>query len=293
MIKVINEAKINKLNKNLNIYQKLFDSIKGDYYDFQSIYNYKYTTIKIKRQASKKKSNLTCVFGILVNENGIKIEQEILEWLLPEYNIYKIYQKFPGRLYEYPALRFSQWLTESQNISYLLYLHTKGATHKFHSGTSLIRKLWKQEFTKPRNKIYILPIINNKADVSTPLSNGATTWYNGMFISRRAFVLNKIMPCKNRYLYEFLFSNNATRIKGVIAENVKFPWRVLINHFKTENRTKTEINKIKSTKFKMIYNKIILLKIHIIIISSFLLMILFIFYREIYKKHKRKKNIII
>ena len=75
---------------------------------------------------------------------------------MPEYEIYKIYQKYPGELNEYPALRFAQWLTENKNITFLLYLHTKGATHKnWKDGSILIRKLWAREFTKPRNDLRI------------------------------------------------------------------------------------------------------------------------------------------
>ena len=78
----------------------------------------------------------------------------MVNWLNQEYDVYKIYQKYPGILYEYPALRFCQWLIENENISFLLYLHTKGATHKsFKDSSMLIRKFWKKEFTKPRNLI--------------------------------------------------------------------------------------------------------------------------------------------
>lgn len=291
MIKTISEKKINQLNKTLFFYHNLFDSIKGDYYDFKSIYNFNYSTIKIKRQPSLNKNSLTCVFGILVNENGLRIEKEILNWLLPEYNVYKIYQKFPGNLSEYPALRFSQWLTENQNISFLLYLHTKGATHKLDFSASLIRHLWKKEFTKPRNKIYISLIINNKTDVSTPLSDGPITWYNGMFISKRAFISNKISPHKNRYLYEFIFSDNTTRIKGVIAERVKTPLKFLINFFKKENKSKDNNKMMHLLKIrKSVYCRIILIKIIVIMILIFLLIVFRILYNKIYKKYKRNKK---
>ena len=111
----------------------------------ESIYFTNYTTIKIQRHNKKNKS-LICVVGILVNANGLKIEKEMLNWLLPEYDVYKIYQKYPGTLYEYPALRFSQWLIDNKNISFLLYLHTKGATHKsINDRSMIIRKFWAKE----------------------------------------------------------------------------------------------------------------------------------------------------
>lgn len=134
-------------NNNYILNDILFDSIKEDYYNFTNIYQYNYSTIKIKRYISKKTNPLICVFGVLVNDYGLKIEEEISQWLFEEYEVYKIYQKYPGILYEYPALRFAQWLTENKNISFLLYLHTKGATHtNLKDGDLYIRKFWKKEF---------------------------------------------------------------------------------------------------------------------------------------------------
>lgn len=235
---------ISSINTNSSLNCILFDSIIEDYYNIASIYDYNYTTIKIKKHKSNKNNSLVAVLGILVNDFGLKIEKEMLNWLTPEYQIYKIYQKYPGTLYEYPALKFAEWLTEKKNISFLLYLHTKGATHKRLTSDKIIRKFWKNEFTKPRNKLYINQIINNKTDIATPLSNGIYTWYNGMYISKRAFQLNKIYPSKNRYLYEYLFENKKTRIKGIIAENCLQPWNYL-NYYNDVIKDKRKIQNIR------------------------------------------------
>ena len=56
-------------------------------------------------------NKISCIFGVLVNGNGLQIEKSMLDWLLPEYDVYCIYQKYPGILFEYPALRFAQWLS--------------------------------------------------------------------------------------------------------------------------------------------------------------------------------------
>ena len=75
----------------------------------------KKNTIKIIHQNNENiKNKFLCVFGVLENENGLKIENEINDWLLPEYNVYTVYQKFPGKLYEYPALRFAQWILKKK-----------------------------------------------------------------------------------------------------------------------------------------------------------------------------------
>ena len=237
-----------KTNTNSSLNSILFDSIIEDHYNIASIYDYNYTNIKIKKHISNKNNSLVAVFGILVNDFGLKIEKEMLNWLTPEYQVYKIYQKYPGTLYEYPALKFAKWLTEKKNISFLLYLHTKGATHQTITSDKIIRKFWKNEFTKPRNKLYINQIINNKTDIATPLSNGIYTWYNGMYISKRAFQLNKIYPSKNRYLYEYLFENEKTRIKGIIAEKCLQPW----NYLNYNNDVKKDKRRFPNIRFELL-----------------------------------------
>ncbi len=43
----------------------------------------------------------------------------MIDWLLPEYDIYCVYQKYPGDLYEYPYLRFAQWISQTFNKTIL------------------------------------------------------------------------------------------------------------------------------------------------------------------------------
>ena len=207
------------INNELN--DILFNSIIGDNYNLASIYNYNYDNIKIKHQSQHNISNkIICIFGVLVNKNGIKIEKEMLNWLLPEYNTYCVYQKYPGELYEYPGLRFAQWMLQEYNKTILLYLHTKGAFN-LNIYQLYIRKLWKNEFKYPRNKIYIQSILTNKTDISIPFRKDRNTWFNGMFISKRAFdIIPQIPVSKNRYFYEGnLFNATNIRIKGLIDDN--------------------------------------------------------------------------
>jgi hypothetical protein len=85
-------------------------------------------------------------------------------------------------LFEYPALRFAQWISEQKEVK-VLYLHTKGAANQ----TELqkrVRTLWKHEFTGKRLSLYL----DDDADVVCPfLGQSKETWYNSMFISRTAF----------------------------------------------------------------------------------------------------------
>ena len=167
-----------------------------------------------------------CIFGVLCNDNGLQIEKLMLDWLIPEYDVYCVYQKYPGEFYEYPALRFAQWFSQKYNKTIILYVHTKGAFHASQIQKE-IKKVWRFEFTKKRKYIYIQLLKNNQADVSTPYTDGNYTWYNGMFISNRAFNLIgeiKYNP-QNRWYYESLFSSSnkssyRIRIKGVLNNSI-------------------------------------------------------------------------
>ena len=217
----------------------LFNSIIGDNYNLSSIYHYNYDNIKIKHLSQNVTNKITCILGVLVNDNGIKIEKELIDWLLPEYDIYSVYQKYPGILYEYPALRFAQWIINTLNKTILLYLHTKGAFYPS-INQLYIRKLWRNEFLQPRNHLYIQFILNNKTDISVPFRKDVCTWFNGMFISKRAFNLIPEVPIsKIRYFYEGgLFYVANMRIKGIINDN-QSPYTIgnaIIQYLKLPNK---------------------------------------------------------
>ena len=101
-------------NKTSNeYYDYLFNSIENDYYNISLIYN--------KSYRKNSKDSIICILGVLANEKGLKIADLMLQWLLPEYDVYCVYQKYPGLLYEYPALRFAQWFSLFFNI-YISYI---------------------------------------------------------------------------------------------------------------------------------------------------------------------------
>ena len=217
-----------------------------------SIYSYNYDNIKIKHLTQNPKDKIICILGVLANKVGLTIEKEMLDWLIPEYDIYCVYQKSPGILYEYPAIRFAQWILQKLNKSLILYLHTKGSAHASQH-QQFIRNFWKVEFKSPRNKIYIRPILNNQTDVSAPFRCSRTTWYNGMFISKRAFdIIGEVPKFKNRYHYEgFLFINRDVRIIGIIKDNQlgQLLKKEMYKHLKYLNK----INSIKKFTKKYIF----------------------------------------
>jgi len=161
------------------------------------------------------------------------------EWLLPEYNVYTVYQKYPGKLYEYPALRFAQWMIEKKRkFTFLLYIHTKGAFYptKRQKG---IRNCWKYEYTGKRKNEYIIPIMKKKADVTCILTGKkGGTWFNSFFISKKAFnMLGKIKPLKNRYSFERLFEKHPeVTTLGILKNKVKTSraWKT-VKYYKPEH----------------------------------------------------------
>ena len=100
------------------------------------------------------------------------------KWLIPNYNLYIVYQKNPGKLYEYPALRFAQWLIKKKNKNYLLYIHSKGASHpnRYKNIQIIVRKLWEHEFSGNNKNKYINIFLWKKKNM--------VQW---VFISKRVF----------------------------------------------------------------------------------------------------------
>jgi hypothetical protein len=206
-------------------------------------------TIKIIHQNNENtKNKFLCVFGVLENENGLIIEKEMNEWLLPEYNVYTVYQKYPGKLFEYPALRFAQWLLKKKRKKhkFLLYIHTKGAFYptKRQKG---IRECWKNEYTGKRKFKYIIPLKKKIADVTCILTGKkGGTWFNSFFISKKGFkILGKIKPMKNRYSFERLFEKHSeAKVMGILKSNVSTSkaWKI-VKYYKPENYIYKKINK--------------------------------------------------
>ena len=224
-----------------NYLNKEFEKYDNEIIDLTQIFPYevlKNNTIKIIHKGNTNiKNKELCIFGILENKEGLKIEKEMLEWLLDEYDVYCVYQKAPGVLYEYPAIRFAQWIINKKEQNLCLYIHTKGA---FHSSAinNKIRFVWKNEYSGSRKKKYIYPLKNNLSDATCILSSKkGNTWFNGFFISKRGFdILGTIKTSEDRYLYESLFqTHQKARVWGILRNKVKASRACkIINKYKPE-----------------------------------------------------------
>lgn len=93
------------------------------------------------RECDERQCDRYCVLGVLKSSRGLQIRDEMLSWLLKEYNVYCVEQEMPGKLFEYPALRFAQWLCTEKDCEDVLYVHTKGAGRPS-DVQKKIRKMW-------------------------------------------------------------------------------------------------------------------------------------------------------
>jgi len=97
-------------------------------------------------ECDERQSDRYCVLGALKSPRGLQIRDEMLSWLLKEYNVYCVEQEMPGKLFEYPALRFAQWLCTEKGCDDVLYVHTKGAGRPS-DVQKKIRNMWEMQFT--------------------------------------------------------------------------------------------------------------------------------------------------
>ena len=170
---------------------------------------------------SKKNIKDICVFGVLKTDAGIRIKQEMLEWLTDIYNVIAVIQDAPGILFEWPALYCAQATSISMNKP-ILYLHTKGAGN---SNTrykqSYVRKLWKDEFYYHK-KDYIESVNTKTPIVACPIISNELkiTWWNGFIANPKAWeLIGTIQPNTNRFVYEQLFKNSSVNVFGRITSH--------------------------------------------------------------------------
>ncbi len=80
---------------------------------------FKSNSIRIVHKSKNNNNKVLCVFGILESDIGFKIEIEMLEWLILNYDVYCVYQDYPGKYFEYPALRFAQWIIKKKSVIFV------------------------------------------------------------------------------------------------------------------------------------------------------------------------------
>lgn len=64
------------------------------------------------------------VMGVLKTQRGLIIKERISKYLRSRFNILYVEQEPPGKLFEYPAIKYALKLAIDMNEP-VLYLHTK------------------------------------------------------------------------------------------------------------------------------------------------------------------------
>ena len=222
-------------NIDFTIYMNnIYDNNEFNLSEIYSEEVYKSNTIRIIHKTKNSKNKILCVFGVLESDIGLKIELEMLEWLTPNYDVYCVYQDYPGKYYEYPALKFAQWLVERKN-NICLYIHTKGAFFN-KKIQDYIKNCWKNEYSGLNKYKYINPIKNNITDItSITSSKERILWFNSFFINKKEFeIIDEIKLSNFRYDYERLFKKHKEiRTLGILGNNVDAKKATnIINKFK-------------------------------------------------------------
>lgn len=181
----------------------------------------------------------TCILGVLLSDNGKKIEKYMLSWLTKKYNVFSIRQPLPGTLFEYPALKFAQ-LFSTEYKEPVLYLHTKGAANPSKQQRQIIN-MWRHEFAD--SKASYERMLDNY-DLLLPYSGPQNiTWMNGFFATAKAFAsIPPISVFDNRFYYEILFKGSYLSCYGHRLNNI-----IRIDSSDTTNLMYRDINRFASS----------------------------------------------
>jgi hypothetical protein len=162
-----------------------------------------------------------CVLGVLKTEEGLRIKEEMLAWLESKYEVFVIEQEVPGKLYEWPALKFAADLSEN-SMEPVLYLHTKGAGNP-REQQRWVRNFWRDEFVGHIDQYFEAVDVLNPTVVAPIVSKkNRICWFNGFVINPLAAKeLNKNITLKtDRMWYEQGMLTSCTNIDcvGILSD---------------------------------------------------------------------------
>ena len=177
----------------------------------EAFYNKKhYTVSKLFTDEDKKPYAVLCS---VQNTEGKKIEEEQLEWLTKNYNVYVV--RHDGSLFEFPGLRFLQMMTIRTGKP-MLYIHTRGAFHRWKT-TLPTRRMWEHEFGSEQQKYFDL-VNTDEPTVACPFSGQSKyTLYNGFVANAAAMAaIPTIEQSADRFIYEKIFEGSNVNVIGTI-----------------------------------------------------------------------------
>lgn len=152
-----------------------------------------------------------CVFNVRANPRGLALEEEMLKWIYPRYNVFVI--EHDGKQFEYPGLKFLQDYVTNNDVKVpILYIHTKGAV-MVREESAKVRNVWKKEFGDNMAK-YVQIVNVAEPTIATPYSGWAkdpnpnykgeypVSWFNGWMVNPAGAKLIDVPISEDRYLYE-------------------------------------------------------------------------------------------
>lgn len=154
-----------------------------------------------------------CVFGVMSNENGLRIAKEMREWLAPVYELHEVLHD--GSQFELPALLEAQRLAKETGRP-VLYIHTRGAVNEWRT-TIPTRKMWKEEFGVQWRKYFLIADITETPLVVCPFTDyDKETRYNGFVANAPAWAQLDLQPSEDRMVYEKLWCHHSTPVIGML-----------------------------------------------------------------------------
>lgn len=157
---------------------------------------------------------MICVLGVLKTEEGLRVKDEMLQWLRLVHDVYAVEQEAPGSLYEFPAMALAIEMCHKMQAP-VLYLHTKGAANQ-HKVQEMVRKMWQGEFGNPEKmKEYLKLVDGVEPRLAAPVvGDESQTWFNGFIMNPAAATVlrDTIRPCTDRYYFECVARNTSVQV---------------------------------------------------------------------------------
>lgn len=157
---------------------------------------------------------MICVLGVLKTEEGLRVKDEMLQWLRPVHNVYAVEQEAPGALYEFPAMALAFEMCHKAQTP-VLYIHTKGAANP-HMVQGMIRKMWQGEFGNPEKANEYMKLVEcDEPRLAAPVvGDDSQTWFNAFVMNPAAAAVlrDAVRPSADRYFFECVARNTSVKV---------------------------------------------------------------------------------
>ena len=145
-----------------------------------------------------------CVLGVLKTAEGLRIKEEMLDWLNEKYDVTLVEVDPPNDIeFEYPFIKKACEVAIESNEP-VLYLHTKGAAMQ-NNAQALVREFWHKIFTDEADT-YFKYVDADEPTCSAPIvgKEKHACWFNGFILNVAAAnsILKILTVHTDRYWFE-------------------------------------------------------------------------------------------